>query len=211
MSEVQNTGKVTGVSGDFIIRKVHSLSGFLPLVFFLAFHLVANAIALIGGDLYIHFIEAFTSIPGLIVVEILVIFIPLLIHGFYGIYLVFTGRNNPLKYGYTRNWLFFFQRITGLLIFAFLVWHLVTIKFAGLSAAGMYGVLGSSLDNPLGLVFFAASMIAVSFHVANGLFGFGINWGILPGMRAQKVFTVISMILFVVLAIFWLTVMTAFM
>lgn len=211
MSDAQKTSKVTGVSGDFILRKVHSLTGFLPLVFFLAFHLVANGIALIGGDLYIRFIEAFTSIPGLIVVEVLVIFIPLLIHGLYGLYLVFTGRNNPLAYGYTRNWLFFLQRITGLIIFAFLVWHLATIKFAGLSAAGMYGVLGSSLDNPIGLIFFALSMIAISFHVANGLFGFGINWGILSGMRAQKIFTVISMILFVVLAIFWLVVMTAFM
>lgn len=210
MSENQSVKSTHTVSSDFVIRKLHSLSGFLPLCFFLAFHLVANAIALAGQALYARFITWFTAIPGLLVWEIVLIFIPLLLHGVFGLYLVVTGRNNPGRYKYFRNWTFFIQRVSGVIIFAFLVWHLWTMKFSGLGSNEMFGAMAANLDNVIGLIFFIISMIAVSFHVSNGLFGFAVNWGILPGMRAQKVFGAFTMVLFIVLAAFWLIVMMAF-
>lgn len=198
------------ISG-YVFRKLHSLVGFVPLCFFLAFHLIANGVALFGTEAYLKVIQTMVSIPGLIIIEILVIFLPLLVHGIMGLYIALTGKHNPHKYGYLRNWMFFFQRISGIIIFIFLIWHLMTIKFGGLEAFDMYLTLNAQMHSTLGLILYVATMISVSFHVANGLWGFAINWGILTGMRAQKYFGYICIGLFVVLAIFWFRVMFAFM
>lgn len=203
--------RTKGVSGEFVLRKLHSLTGFLPLCFFLAFHLLANGIALIDPALYSLFIDHFTSIPGLAVIEWIMIFIPLILHALVGLWLVFTGKNNPKSYGYSRNWMFFLQRITGLIIFAFIIWHVWTMKLSGLSPVEMYGAMNGIVSHPLGLIAMCVSLIAVSFHVCNGLWGFAINWGITPGMRAQSIWGKVTLVLFVLLSIFWLVVLKAFM
>ena len=197
------------VSG-YVIRKLQSLSGVIPLGFFLAFHLIANATALINPEIYILTILTMVNLPGLLFLEIFVIFLPLLVHALMGMYIVLTGKNNPLKYGYFRNWMFFIQRISGVIIFLFLVWHLMTIKFGGLDAIGMFLTLNEQMTSTIGFIAYIITMIAVSFHFANGLWGFAINWGILTGLRAQKYFGYICIGLFVILAIFWLNVMFAF-
>ena len=195
---------------EFVLRKLQSLSGFLPLAVFLMFHLVANATSMIDAGLYYQFINVMGAIPGLIVIEIVIIFLPLIVHGLMGLYIVFTGRNNPKRYAYFRNWAFMLQRISGVIIFAFLLWHVSTIKFgsdhsASLMILNVYDQMHHSIFS----ICYVVSLIAVSFHVCNGLWGFAINWGILPGMRAQKVFGYICIALFIVLLIFWMCVFGA--
>lgn len=195
---------------EFVLRKLQSLSGFLPLCIFLLFHVVANATAMIGPDVYFQFIGIMGSIPWIIVLEVLIIFLPLLVHGLMGLYIVFTGRNNPAKYSYFRNWMFFLQRISGLVIFLFLIYHVITIKFfSDHSAATMMINLYEQFHSPIFGAFYIITLICVSFHVCNGLWGFCVNWGILPGMRAQRVFGKICIVLFVILLIFWLFVFAA--
>lgn len=190
---------------EFILRKLQSLSGFLPLCIFLLFHVVANATAMIGPDVYFQFISIMGSIPWIVLLEIFIIFLPLFVHGLMGLYIVFTGRNNPAKYSYFRNWMFFFQRISGAVIFLFLLYHVITIKvFSDHSAAAMMINLYEQFHSPLSGAFYIITLICVSFHVCNGLWGFCVNWGILPGMRAQRVFGKICIVLFVALLIFWL-------
>lgn len=192
---------------EFVLRKLQSLSGFLPLCIFLLFHVVANATAMIGPDVYYQFIRIMGSIPWIIVLEVLIIFLPLLLHGLMGLYIVFTGRNNPVKYPYFRNRMFFLQRVSGVVIFLFLLFHVITIKFGSAhSAAAMMVNLYNQFHSPLWGAFYVISLICVSFHACNGLWGFCINWGILTGMRAQRVFGKICVILFVCLLIFWLLV-----
>lgn len=195
----------------YVFRKLHSLAGIIPLGFFLAFHLIANAINMAGAGQYIFFVQIMMNLPFLMILEVLVIFLPLLLHGIMGLYIVFTGKNNPQKYGYFRNWMFFIQRISGVIIFVFLIRHLATIKFGGLDAPSIYLALNAQMTSAFGLVLYIATLLAVSFHFCNGLWGFAINWGILTGMRAQKYFGYICIGLFVILAFFWLRVMFSFM
>lgn len=192
---------------EFGLRKLQSLSGFLPLAFFLMFHLVANALAMIDVGLYNQFINIMSTIPGLILIEIVVIFAPLIVHGCMGLYIVLTGRNNPKRYAYFRNWAFMLQRISGVIIFAFLIWHVATIKFGSEhNSLMMIANLYDQMNFTPTAIFYIVSLVAVSFHVCNGLWGFAINWGILPGMRAQKVFGYVCIALFVILLVFWIAV-----
>lgn len=194
----------------YVFRKLHSLAGIIPLGLFLAFHLLANATVLISPYHYLAVIQIMTNLPGLMFLEIFVIFLPLLLHGLMGMYIVVTGRNNPHKYGYFRNWMFFLQRVSGVVIFIFLIWHLATIKFGGLNAPSMIYALQGQMTSAVGMVLYILTLLAVSLHFCNGLWGFAINWGILSGMRAQKYFGYICVLLFVLLAIFWFSVMLGF-
>lgn len=200
-----------GASAEFILRKLHSLTGFFPLCFFFLFHLLANSIALTGLDNYEWFVLHFTSLPGIKILEWIMIFIPLGLHLLMGVWLVATGRNNPLRYSYERNWMFFFQRVSGVILVLFLIWHIISMKTASAAHGSMLAVMQQTAQNPLLALFMAISLIAVSFHVCNGLWGFCINWGIASGKRAQRVLGRICLVLFVLTAIHWLLVFKAFM
>ena len=195
---------------EFALRKLQSLSGFLPLCVFLMFHLVANAVIMISPGYYYKFINTMATIPGLIVIELVIIFLPLILHGCMGLYIVLTGRNNPRRYPYFRNWAFLLQRISGVVIFAFLIYHVLTIKYGSdHSAATMILSLNAQFNTTWSAIFYVIALICVSFHVCNGLWGFAINWGILVGMRAQKVFGYVCIVLFIILLIFWMCVLAS--
>src|SRR5690606_2506683 len=91
-------------------RRLHSLLGVIPVGLFLIQHLVVNHFATKGADSFnkaAHFME---SLPFRYVLEIFVIFLPLLFHAIYGIYIAFTAKNNASRYNFFRNWMFVLQR-----------------------------------------------------------------------------------------------------
>ena len=51
------------------------------------------------------------SIPFLLAVEFLLIYIPILYHGLYGIHIAFTAKENIGHYSLFRNWMFALQKI----------------------------------------------------------------------------------------------------
>ena len=57
------------------------------------------------------------SLPFLIVMEFILIYIPLLYHGLFGLHIAFTAKENIGHYSLFRNWMFFFQRVSGILAF----------------------------------------------------------------------------------------------
>ena len=105
---------------EFYMRRLHSLLGIIPVGLFLTQHLVVNHFATRGEEAFnnaTHFME---SLPFVLLLEIFVIYIPLLFHAFYGIYIAFTVKYNPNRYGTFRNWLFILQRFTGIFLVVFI-------------------------------------------------------------------------------------------
>ena len=62
--------------------------------------------------------------PYKIVLETFIIFLPLLFHALYGVYLAFTSSVTVGTFTYFRNWRYVFQRITGLIALLFVAWHI---------------------------------------------------------------------------------------
>ncbi|MFZ5943978.1 MAG: succinate dehydrogenase [Bacillota bacterium] len=199
----------SGNYNQFALRKIHSLLGIIPLGLFLIEHLIANSTAIISVEAFAGTVEFLENLPALWVLEIFLIALPLLVHGLMGLYIVYQAKNNPKSYSYSRNWMFYLQRISGLLIFAFILFHIFTVKFGG--GGSYYEILHNQLSNPLLVIFYALSVTAAAFHFCNGLWGFAINWGILRGARAQLLFARITLGLFVIFNIFWIRSMLAFM
>ena len=101
------------LSRTFVLRKLHQLSGIVPLGLFLLEHFYTNSKALTGAGDFNNAVDDLQSIPYILFVEIGGIFIPLIYHAVYGLVITMEARPNNLAYPYSRNWFYLIQRITG--------------------------------------------------------------------------------------------------
>jgi succinate dehydrogenase / fumarate reductase cytochrome b subunit len=185
------------LSRTFILRKLHQLTGIMPLGFFLLEHFYTNSKALNGAA---HFNEAVTdlqSIPYILFIEIGGIFIPLIYHAVYGMVITVEMRPNNLHYPYARNWFYTVQRVTGFILFFFIAFHVLNFRFGlipGLNTVSVAHHPEQSFDIvarefriiPIFIVY-VVGITATVWHLANGIWLFLVDWGITIGERAQKI------------------------
>lgn len=172
----------------FFLRRLHSLTGVLPIGAFLAEHFFTNSFAMFGPEVYNSKIEFFMGLPYILLIEICLIWIPILFHGLYGLYIVYTGGINVSPYSYFRNWMYLLQRATGIVAICFIVYHVYATRISGLLSGhhASFALVQQSLQNPLVLGFYILGILSASYHLGNGLFGFLITWGIAIGDKTQK-------------------------
>ncbi|WP_281365803.1 succinate dehydrogenase cytochrome b558 subunit [Paenibacillus alginolyticus] len=187
----------------FVLTRLHSLAGILPLGMFLLEHLYSNALALLGPDAYDKQVHMLQSLPFLIVIEVLFIGLPLLYHAGYGLYIAFIARNNAISYSYTRNWMFTLQRASGVLTLIFVIYHLWAFRISNLmfGAPVNYQAVQEHLANPMILLFYMVGVVATIFHFTNGIWAGLITWGITVGAASQKISAKITFVLFIVLSL----------
>ena len=105
------------------------LTGIIPVGAFLAEHFWSNSYALVSRAQYDAKSLELQTIPFRVAVEWLFIFLPMLYHGGYGIYIWLHGKSNVSAYPWVGNWLYTTQRYTGLIAFAYIAWHLYTERW----------------------------------------------------------------------------------
>ncbi|WP_149454373.1 succinate dehydrogenase cytochrome b558 subunit [Pasteuria penetrans] len=174
---------------SFFSRRLHSLLGVIPVGFFLINHLLTNHKSALGAKAFIDQVEWIHGLPLLWLMEFLFIFLPLMYHGVYGLYVAFTARNNLDRYGTFRNVLFFLQRVTGVITFAFILWHLwetrLQVWLEKLKPSDMAPMMVEILSSDWKFVFYALGILAATFHFSNGMWSFLVTWGVTVGPRAQ--------------------------
>jgi succinate dehydrogenase / fumarate reductase, cytochrome b subunit len=71
------------------------------------------------------------------VLEWVFIFLPLLYHGLYGIYgSGIAATANVGEYPWSGNWLYTAQRWTGIIAFAYILYHVIDMRFHGRASDG---------------------------------------------------------------------------
>ncbi|MBO9609842.1 MAG: succinate dehydrogenase cytochrome b558 subunit [Paenibacillaceae bacterium] len=204
------------MSGNsYYYRKIHSLLGVIPVGFFLLEHMLTNYAAFNEGHQgFIDSVAWLNRLPLVLALEIVGIWLPLLYHGVYGLYVAYTARNNVSHYGYFRNVMFSLQRITGVITFIFVAWHFFETRFQVTLGNVTHEELGVHMHDittqPLLFTFYVIGVLAATFHFANGLWSFLVSWGITIGPRAQRVSTYVCMGLFVLMAVMFILSLTAF-
>jgi succinate dehydrogenase / fumarate reductase cytochrome b subunit len=184
-------------SKTFLLRKLHQLTGIVPLGAFFFVHLYTNSAALNGAKIYNEHVEKIHSMPYLLFIEIGGIFLPLLFHSIYGIIISSESRPNPLSYGYSRNWFYIFQRVTGIYLFVFLLFHILNFRFGLIPGLNMTPVAGNA-DKAFSIVatefqiwwvmvIYIIGLLATAWHLGYGLFLFAVDWGIVIGEKAQRI------------------------
>lgn len=176
--------------------------GVVPIGLYLIFHLVANYYATRGPGAYDKVVKFIEELPFLIFLEIFLIYLPLLFHAGYGIYRAFISKNNVVTYGYFRNIMFLFQRVTGIITLIFIGWHVWETRIQNaLGQEVNFNMMVDILQNPAMMIFYICGIISTTFHFSNGMWSFLVSWGITIGPRSQKISTYFWMIVFVVLSI----------
>ncbi|KAA0834750.1 MULTISPECIES: succinate dehydrogenase cytochrome b558 subunit [Bacillus] len=196
---------------EFVYRRLHSLLGVIPVGIFLIQHLVVNHFAASGAEAFnnaAHFME---NLPFRYVLEIFVIFLPLIYHAVYGVYIVFTAKNNANRFGFFRNWMFVLQRITGIVTLIFVSWHVWQTRIAAQMGAEVnFDMMADILSSPIMLGFYIVGVLSTIFHFSNGLWSFAVTWGITVSPRSQRIATFVTMGVFVVLSYVGLRAILAF-
>lgn len=126
----------------FLLRRLHSLTGVVPIGVFLIAHLTTNSSIVWGrllnaghgeGDAGVrtfqHEVNFIHSLPALVLIEMFALWVPIAFHSILGFYYATTGRSNLERYSYQDNWRYTLQRISGYVGFLFIVYHVATLRW----------------------------------------------------------------------------------
>src|ERR1700721_410689 len=181
-----------GKGASFIWRKLHSLLGISPIGAFFLEHLLSNFEALKGPIAYGEQVKFLNGLPLVRVLEWVFIFLPILYHAIYGVYIWLRGKSNIVYYPWAGNWMYLAQRYTGLIAFAYIAYHVATQRFMGANLpenpGAAFAKVQHELANPIMLAVYVIAMIAICWHFAYGIWLFAAKWGITPGELARKRF-----------------------
>lgn len=196
---------------EYFNRKLHSLLGVIPIGVFLIQHFVINHFATRGASAFnqaAHFME---NLPFRYVLEIFVIFIPILYHAIYGLYIAFQARNNTARYGFFRNWMFRIQRWTGVFLLIWITWHVWETRIAAAFGAEVnFDMMATIFSNPFMVAFYIVGVVSATFHFANGLWSFAVSWGITVTPRSQQIATYVTIGIFFALTFVGIRAILAF-
>lgn len=189
---------------EFFIRRLHSVTGVFPVGAFLLMHLTINASLLSGPSTFQKNMYQIHSLESLLpIVEWLFIFLPILFHGIIGVVIIRSGQANTSMYPFAANVRYTLQRSTGMIAFAFIVWHVFHMHgwfhfdfWAEHVSRPLHGALfrpfnaastlGIAMSNPLVLALYAVGVMSCVYHFANGLWTMGITWGLWTSVGAQR-------------------------
>lgn len=196
---------------EFFNRKLHSLLGVIPVGLFLVQHLVINHFATGGEESFNKAVGFMENLPFKIILEIFIIFLPLLFHAIYGLYIAFTAKNNVSRYGFFRNWMFLLQRVSGVITLIFVTWHVWETRVqAAFGADVNFQMMENILSNPIMFWFYIVGVISTIFHFSNGLWSFCVSWGITVSPRSQVISTYVTIGIFIALSIVGVRAIVAF-
>jgi succinate dehydrogenase / fumarate reductase cytochrome b subunit len=168
----------------FLLKRLHSLAGVVPIAGFVAFHLFENSHSVAGAAEFNAFTAFMRSQPYLYLIEAGLL-LPIAFHAFLGVYLARTAKYNNFQFGNRANWSYTLQRITGLGLVAFIGMHLYHTRFAGVPADQMFQHMAEGYSHPLIVLGYVLGIGAAAFHLANGLWGFAVAWGLVTGAKSM--------------------------
>ena len=111
------------MNSHFFARRVHSLTGIIPVGLFLIYHLYTQLYLHQGAEKYNEYTNAFYESPLAIWLLIIFVYIPLFYHSILGAKLSIEATPQP-SYHYFSHLLYWLQRISGIGVLLFIFAHL---------------------------------------------------------------------------------------
>jgi succinate dehydrogenase / fumarate reductase cytochrome b subunit len=179
---------------QFLIYRLFSLAGLVPVGAFLVVHLLTNASVLAGPGTFQSRVDMIHSLgPLLVPIEWAFIFLPMLFHAAVGFMIIATGLPNVGSYAYMGNVRYTLQRATGMIAFAFILWHIIQLHWLGAPlGGGQFDPHHATSSAAVALrpvavsILYAVGILSTVFHFANGLWTLGITWGLWTSPAAMR-------------------------
>lgn len=193
---------------QFLIYRLFSLSGLVPVGAFLVVHLLTNASVLAGPGVFQSRVDMIHSLgPLLVPIEWLFIFLPMLFHATVGFVIIANGLPNVGSYPYVGNVRYTLQRATGMIAFVFIIGHVIHLHWMGAPFGGgrfdpheASSSAAVAIQPPLATALYAIGVLCAVFHFANGLWTLGITWGLWTSPAAMRRANAVSIVVGVALA-----------
>ncbi|MEM9409948.1 MAG: succinate dehydrogenase, partial [Planctomycetota bacterium] len=116
---------------------------------------------------------------------------------------IFGGKNNTSSYPYMSNFRYRMQRITGIIAFFFILYHVMhmhgiihiewfrnkVLSPVGLAQFYPYNAASTAaeaMQHPIITLAYVIGVLASVFHFANGIWTMGITWGVWVSPKAQQ-------------------------
>lgn len=127
----------------FLLRRLHSLTGVVPIGVFMIVHLLTNS-SIVWGMInksghteglhpgvatFQHEVNFIHSLPFLILIEIFGLWLPIAFHSALGVVYATGGRSNLSSYKYQSNWRYTLQRLSGYFGVLFIFYHVATLRW----------------------------------------------------------------------------------
>ncbi|MCL4202118.1 MAG: succinate dehydrogenase cytochrome b558 subunit [Pirellulaceae bacterium] len=192
------------VRHEFLLRRLHSLTGLIPVGAYMIVHLLVNSTILTGATVFQKNVYQIHSLEdALVIVEWTFIFLPILFHAILGVVIIYGGLPNVSSYPTSANFRYTLQRATGMIAFVFIVWHVFHLhgwfhfewwienvakpwNGANFRAYNAASTLGMAMSSWAIQVAYAIGILACVFHLANGIWTMGITWGVWTSQAAQS-------------------------
>ena len=179
---------------QFLLYRLFSLAGLMPVGAFVMVHLLTNASVLGGAAAFQSRVDLIHSLgPLLPAIEWLFIFLPMLFHAIMGFVIITTGMPNVGSYSYMGNVRYTLQRASGMIAFVFILWHITQLHWMGAPLGGgqfdpHHAASSAAVAlKPVAItLMYAIGVIATVYHFANGLWSLGITWGLWTSPAAMQ-------------------------
>ncbi|MGK5092131.1 succinate dehydrogenase [Deltaproteobacteria bacterium TL4] len=192
------------MDSDFLKRRIHSLTGIIPVGLFLFYHLYLQLYLHSGKAVYNQHVNQFYESPLAIWILLFLVYIPLILHAGYGIKYSLEARIQP-QYQYFAHFMYWMQRLSGVGVLLFIFGHLFFAKLQPMLAGNWgdhYTHLYEGYHAPtawLTKAVYLLGILGATFHLSNGINTFCITWGITLTHSAQKRMRNISIGIFIIL------------
>ena len=179
---------------QFLIYRLFSLAGIVPIGGYVIIHLLTNATVLDSPATFQTQVDRIHSL-GIILplVEWLFIFLPILFHAAVGGLIISGMVSNTGAYPYVNNLRYTLQRVTGMIAFFFILWHVWHMHQLGAAVGGGNFDAGHASSSAAGalqsavvVAGYIVGTLSAVYHLANGIWTFGITWGIWTSERAMR-------------------------
>ena len=177
------------------------------------FHFFENASARRGPDAFNMTVEDISKMPYIYAAEIFLLAIPIAFHSLYGLFIRTPSRPDVVCYSTARNWAYLMQRVSGLIAFFYIIYHVLTTRIWALFVKGdniTWLDMNQSLSHVSVALIYIVGIVAITYHFSNGLWSFCITWGVVTSRSAQQKLAQVTMVIFFILCVIGLDIFSAF-
>ena len=193
--------QTTSLNRSFLLGKLFSLVGIVPLGFYVIAHLYQNMRSLGGEHAFNQHLADSHSQPMIVPITILVIWIPIAFHGIYGLIAMSKARPNLQKFPFFENLKYIVQRLSAIGLLLFIPAHVFKTRIEPQLEGEIldFHHMVEGLHEPLTLAVYLLGVLGVAYHLANGIWQASIGWGLVTSERGMQRIQVLSYFLFVIL------------
>jgi succinate dehydrogenase / fumarate reductase cytochrome b subunit len=172
--------------------QLQALAGAVPLAGYLVLHLATQASTFAGAQSYARLTRAIDAVPGLIALEIALIYVPLVFHVGASL-LALRERADAVEGGLAGPWGPRLQVASGAVLLLFLAFHFWQFRWrlwvGDLARSDFYPELCATLSStsaggvPLVAIAYLLGVAAAALHGAQGIHRLAVGWDMMRGRQ----------------------------